>query len=595
MRGGIFWFRVVLGCFGFFSWAETPLSEWMNQRHPQKIRLEQAIADLDHLETQILKMYGYRGFYEKRHGISFEKWVALKRKELAFYAQEDELFLYDAVAILVETINIFRDPHTNLFSPEHKPPLISDSAATLNFFAFYHEGRDEFLIYRANQEVYRQLGVSSFEEFQRQHYVLKSFAGVEMGTLVEWMSPGLSWNDPATRRRLAGLLLGSSRGLVYLAHLMKKHPQLRLRAEGVDMEVECKNTGVTSIVRVTPQELGGHWPLTDPLTAVEGRSIDSKITEYTPEAVAKAMDFSFEEWGDKTFYLRAPTWTVEAEKAPEARAALYEFIHSAVGRLDGSPEANLILDVRGNRGGNTIFWRPIVERVMADKAVVTGLLQLDPELLTLYPKLRNRSVESILENPKDYVDTAYFAHDEEMPSSVRRPLMLKRDELVHRGILSRFDHLEMNWYFSRLLYSVLVRPRALPPFHGRVYVVIDGFGFSATDGMIGALRAALGDRVTFVGEATEGGSGSAREFVLPHTRMIGRTTSFLSFDSQGRLYEQDFNQPTPGYQFKIPMQAFFSRDEWVRSQLRNIILRDRLLKSPRRQNRADPCERALRK
>jgi hypothetical protein len=453
--------------------------------------------------------------------------------------------------------------------------LKGNSNFTLNIGLYYSPKENQYLVYRANAEVYSQLGVS-VEQFQKQMFVLTSLNGVPVEQVTAAFDPVLPYSNPLTRKTYAGIFLGSSKGLLYLSSLMKRG-LFPTSDEALTLEFKSRVTGQLVRATVHPQALSD-WSIDDLLNKVEGRSAKIVPTDGSPQAVADAYGWKFSEIEPGVFLFKIPSWApdlVNSKNTIPSRQALYQFVEQSMARLDGHPNAKLILDVRGNRGGDVILWRPIIQKLMKDKAVVTGVFQLNSEMQAVYPKYRGLTPQQslALAEHKDYFDYSYYSDDPDLSPAAKTAIEQSEAHLSKSGKL-KGGVLFADPRFSKPLYEVIEKPDATI-LDCDVTVIADRFGFSANDTFLGAIKSSLSkERLTIYGEKTEGGSGTGGKILLAGTNLSMSSGSFVSYDSEGKLFESDFL--VPDHALELPIESFYEKDHWYQEQvLRSIKLKTR--------------------
>ena len=287
----------------------------------------------------------------------------------------------------------------------------------------------------------------------------------------------------------------------------------------------------------------------------------------SPEAYAEAYGWKFEEIKPGVFSLTVPSWAgdhVHSDNTPKSRQALYKFVVDCMEKASGGSE--LILDVRGNRGGDVILWQPIIQALMQQKAHVTGLIQLNQEAAGVYSTYRNLSTEESLaaKNHRDYLNYAYMADDPNLDPDVKTAIQLAQSHLLETGLVTN-ERISQDPRFSKLLY-VTTEKKGARTFNGKVSLVEDRYSFSANDTFVAAVRAVLPEeRLTVYGERPESGSGTAGHMALKNSKLSVPSGTFVSYNVHGRSFETDFEQPD--VRLQLPLTSFFERDSWFRKRL----------------------------
>lgn len=216
----------------------------------------------------------------------------------------------------------------------------------------------------------------------------------------------------------------------------------------------------------------------------------------------------------------------------EARAILAACI--------GAEANGLILDVRGNGGGDRMLIREIGRLI----------LPADASAVVFNAARPLRLPEETGEELRDRMDTRYLRAADD-----------SRWTEAERGAVARFaagfkpereldDSRFHPWHYAVLAPAPADSPRV----RGRVVVLMDAGCFSATDIFLCAMKEL--PRVTLVGTASGGGSGLAHRHELGHGFSV-RLSTMVSFQPDGRLL--DGNGVTPD-EVVVPGVADFTSE-----------------------------------
>jgi hypothetical protein len=182
----------------------------------------------------------------------------------------------------------------------------------------------------------------------------------------------------------------------------------------------------------------------------------------------------------------------------------------------------LIIDVRGNGGGSRAALRTLFPFFMAPgdapRIVNVAAYRLGPG--------------EAADAPAGYLSNRFLYP---ASSSAWTPVERRAIESFADGFVPRWSL--PAGAFSAWHYFVL-KPAAGPAvyhYDRPVAVLIDARCFSATDIFVGAFKGWRG--VTIVGQTTGGGSGRARGFTLPESRIDLQLSSMASFQANGALYD----------------------------------------------------------
>jgi len=179
----------------------------------------------------------------------------------------------------------------------------------------------------------------------------------------------------------------------------------------------------------------------------------------------------------------------------------------------------LVIDVRGNGGGTRDALLTILPYLLAEK---DSPRIVNVAKFRLPPGEERGRAEGYLENRSLFpvTSTRWSAADRKV---IRRFAKAFRPEWTPR------EDAFSDWHY------MLVRRGDGPRYTKPVVVLMDAGCFSATDIFLGALAGL--PRVTLLGTASGGGSGRSRSFVLPHSRILVRISSMVSFRPTGELYD----------------------------------------------------------
>jgi len=135
---------------------------------------------------------------------------------------------------------------------------------------------------------------------------MKALNNVPMPKVEKTLSPMSAYSNSLTRRCYAGILLSSSKGLLYLSSLMKRG-KFPMSDEVLKLTLLSRKTGETKTVTVHPQQTAD-WGTDDLINRVEGRSSQILPADETPEAYAAAYGWKFEESKPGVSVMTVPSW-----------------------------------------------------------------------------------------------------------------------------------------------------------------------------------------------------------------------------------------------------------------------------------------------
>ena len=440
------------------------LSERADQLHSQTLTLDSAQADLQTLEDQIGDLYGYRSYYERALKFQFSRWVDTKRELMRHFAFPQNLenvetrILHknDVVTILCEAIGIFGDFHTRLQSGTPTVGLPRDPDFTLNLGIYYSKYSKQYRVYLANPQVYAQLAMTE-ADYRRRNFVIKTLAGRPIEDWISQFKVALPYSTELTNRTNAGLILGTSKGLLHLAYLSKKLGW-PIPDDQIPLELYARDSGQTTNVYVSPQALTTDYELSDPRSSVEGRPKSAKPKTTAPVDVASALGSSFERLDSRTGYLKIPSWVADPSNEAVTNKSLYDFYAAAMDQMTESTDEILIIDTMGNRGGTPVLFRPILEAMIGPDPTVVGMIQVDRKMEGIYPSARAAPISEIFKNSLDYLEYSYFLNDPELSPSVRAALRRHHQRMVKQNTIDGNMQIISDPRFSQVLYSVLQRP-----------------------------------------------------------------------------------------------------------------------------------------
>jgi hypothetical protein len=525
------------------------LVEVVNEAQPDKVSLADALHSLDELAQGTSEHYAYKSDAEKRYHFHFQDVVTTSRKKLVALSRlsNGELFRFDVIAVLQEALSVFRDSHHRL-SAEATIAFVRDPQHVMNLGLFYFPKEDAYLIYHLPESVLAALGMTQ-EQFDAGQYVIQSINGVGFSEVARELSTLLPYKNDATLKTYAGLFLGSAKGMVLLAHLIKagRLPGLQdMSADAMKIKIKSLKNGSEKAFVMKTEPLRD-WTVRDPLFLVENRPHSTDPKTFAPAEIAASVGLQFKaDAKSKTYYFGTPSWIGDFPGTPEARHGFYDWVSGQLALVPRDPDATLIIDTRWNRGGDPILWEQFVQTLLAPgEAVVIGLTQPSNASTAVYDSGQGASIETILKDAtlQDYGPNSWSAdsQDPRLPSEAKTAIAKTRAQLIQSGRLKEGEaKILKNDDYGDLRYSVLTHNPQLPAFRGHVVVVMDRFSFSANTGFLMSMRALqdqLGKQITFVGEKGEDGSGSGRSDNLELINAKVLESAFATFLPNGELAE----------------------------------------------------------
>ena len=165
----------------------------------------------------------------------------------------------------------------------------------------------------------------------------------------------------------------------------------------------------------------------------------------------------------------------------------YEFIDSTFTLLNNNKISNLIIDIRGNNGGDEHYFNHVLSKMIDVPYRIYDRIDI--------PKRRCSSLSNT---------------DQTMINNIINLLAYKRNEKTGRFELRG----KSGWH-------QLNQP-AEPHYNGKVYILIDGWTFSAASDFCALAHFNAHDKITFIGEETGGAyygnnSGDWINLTLPNT------------------------------------------------------------------------------
>lgn len=509
----------------------------------QTISVEDALLDLRQLESALKEKYVYLSFYENLYQLKLSDLVDKKIQEIQLLQKDGFIKLYEFKIILSELTSAFRDSHAYMALPSRQD-------MSLNIGLYFYPSENEYLVFKANTEIYEQLGMN-FQKFSDQAYVLESINGVSIHRMINLLDPVLPYSNLTTRKNYGATILTSKKGILYLAKLMKtqKLPEFSQRFELV---LKSKKTGELRKVYTNTQQPLSPWDINDPIVKSEGRP-PLVHTDYSPEQVAKVFGLKFEKINSDTFYFKIPSWQPDLDPKHEKQTekAMMDFIEKNLESIPLRSDMKMIIDVRGNRGGKPKMWRPFVQKIMSQPYLLSGLLQLPSTILADYESGKRTG---------DYLDYSFLPNALENSMALNTFILENQTMLVSSGVQTN-DKIIQDPRLSKTLYSVI--EQAPNPFSGKVYVLTDRYTFSATDTFLHTIKAAAPERVSLVGENGEGGSGTGGRVSLAKSQFSMGFGAFASMNSLGQLYEAGAQPVDLEVQAPISVH-FLDRDEWYK-------------------------------
>lgn len=218
---------------------------------------------------------------------------------------------------------------------------------------------------------------------------------------------------------------------------------------------------------------------------------------------------------DNVGYLRIASMRSDAQFLAAIDASMQEFADTRA----------LIVDVRGNGGGSRDALRRLFPYLLAEAD--------GPQVVNVARVLLQAGGPST-----DLLfDRGMYLQDDARWNDAERAAITA----FARTFAARWT--PPKGTFSPPHYLVLSREGNPGAFHydKPVRVLIDADCFSATDIFVAALRTR--PQVQLVGGATSGGSGRARGFVLPRSRLQLQLSSMVSYRPDGQLFETHGNTP----------------------------------------------------
>lgn len=255
-----------------------------------------------------------------------------------------------------------------------------------------------------------------------------------------------------------------------------------------------------------------------------------------------------EDLSESTGYIRVPSFPSSGTASEYDKKLISDYIKKSQGKFK-----KLIIDIRGNGGGSPEFWKDLIVAPLIKKPVVytqTAVVKKD------FFKYWGKTVQQ-------YLDTQYI--DTQTPSSINKKNSVHLQEIEEIKNLTGYDDSYVTFNVSNK-----ISPEDMLPFDGKIYLLVDGGCFSASEDF-----AQFCKRTGFaevVGNNTGGGAAaflSPHYFCLPESKLIFRleVESVLNLDgtmSEVLGTEPDIKmeiKPTPtNYNKESLMQ-----DDWIRS------------------------------
>ena len=347
--------------------APAYLDEAVDQIEAAVVSQESAAADFSVLSDTLLARYPYLDFYERRWSMEFSREAVRAFHSLLGVHSSGPIPAYEFKAALTAATSRFRDAHSYML-------LKGNAQLALNIGLYFDPTGNSFLVYRVSEQILRQLSMSR-QEFESRNFRLNKINDIPLAAIIAAMDSYLPYSNPTTRRTYGALILGSSKGVLLLSALVKlgKIPRLTL-----PLRLEFESiTGLetrSAEANIEPLE---PWGIDDLVAKVEGRHSSLGLPDFSPETVARIFGIRHEARAGNIHLLKIPSWApdlVHGEATEPSRRALYQYFTGVMTSLP--EEATLLLDLRGNRGGDTILWRPILRRLMQEDHAVVGLVQL---------------------------------------------------------------------------------------------------------------------------------------------------------------------------------------------------------------------------
>ena len=217
----------------------------------------------------------------------------------------------------------------------------------------------------------------------------------------------------------------------------------------------------------------------------------------------------------------------------------------------------LIIDIRGNGGGDPAYWQDLIVTPLIKKPIVytqTAMVKKD------FFKLWGKTVQQ-------YLDTRYI--DAQTPSFINKKNNVHLQEIEDVKNPSGYDD---SWITFNLSHKI--SPEDMLPFDGKIYLLVDGNSFSASEDF-----AQFCKRTGFaeiVGNNTCGGAAaflSSHYFCLPESKIIFRLEVETVLNPDDTMSEELGTEPDIKMEIK-PTPTNYSKeslmkDEWICSLINN--------------------------
>lgn len=474
--------------FGIYNVAKPLIAPIVAKVSPTQLTTEQKLEDFDYLYNTLKENYPY--FEVRKRMIGYD-WLAHK-DEFRQWVKEtkNDREYYDAVG---KIISLLQSGHTNLVNYSfyqdvadlYSDPLKGYSPARRNILKSskvvdkiqYWDGK------LTGYDYYIPLIIQYVEG----NYVVFDGEldeyGIPKGSIVKKIG------DQDIEDYVASL-----KDKIYLEYDYKRNKPISR-----DLYVFTGPNEKVSFVLQTPS---GE---TITKSVKEGRISDKVYERYYNEADSSNLTTKILENG-KTAYIRMRSMAVDAKQFDEDKATLQDFLQ----KIQDYPY--LIIDIRGNGGGNTAYWSGNLVSRLVQKSVLYSeyIVYRDTKYITpfindRYDTFKSESTQNLPEN-KNY------------PPEIRN--------------------------FGRF---IEVQDGIIPynPFHfkGKIYLLVDGGVYSAAESF--ATFAKTTKWATLVGTTT-GGDGIGAEpgyMALPNSGILIRIPVALGLNPDGTINEEMRTQP----------------------------------------------------
>lgn len=103
-----------------------------------------------------------------------------------------------------------------------------------------------------------------------------------------------------------------------------------------------------------------------------------------------------------------------------------------------------------------VLWQPIIQKLMSQKAQVTGVIQLNDDALQVYSQYRSLTTEESIaaKDHRDYLNFAFADDDTNLSPDVRAAVDAEQTHLRNLQKLGKLrgERVDQDSRFSKLLY-----------------------------------------------------------------------------------------------------------------------------------------------